>query len=83
MIYEIYTKNKGLDDIFYRELIKKALKQHVQLGRTEIDELLLDKLPDILSEEQKTRKIGNLLTYLRKNGVIYLGKNKKWNLREL
>ena len=78
-----YTKNKGLDDIFYRELIKKALKQHVQLGRTEIDELLLDKLPDILSEEQKTRKIGNLLTYLRKNGVIYLGKNKKWNLREL
>lgn len=77
-----YTKNKGLDSFFYRELIKKALKQHGQLGRPEIDELLLDKLPDFMSMEQKIRKIGNLLTYLRQNNIICLSKNKKWKLSD-
>jgi ATP-dependent DNA helicase RecG len=64
-------------------LIKKALKQHGQLGRPEIDELLLDKLPDFMSMEQKIRKIGNLLTYLRQNNIICLGKNKKWKLSDV
>lgn len=78
-----YTKNKGFEDSYYRDLIKRALRQHGQLGRKEIDNLLLEKLPDILSSEQKIRKIGNLLTYLRKKEAIYLAKNKKWTLREL
>lgn len=77
-----YTKNKGLDDIFYRELIKKALKQHGQLRRKEMEELLIDKLPDVLTEEQKARKVGNLLTALRKKGIICIGANKNWTLSE-
>lgn len=77
-----YTKNKGLDDYFYRELIKKALKQHGQLGRKKIDELLIDKLPEVMTMEQKKYKVGNLLTSLRRQNIIYLGKNKKWNLSE-
>jgi len=32
--------------------------------------LLCNKLPDILNDNQKERKIGNLLASLRKNGDI-------------
>ena len=35
-----------------------------------IDKLLWEKLPDILTDEQKRNKIGNLLTELRKEGKI-------------
>ena len=35
-----------------------------------MDELLLDKLPDVLISKQKTYKIGNLLSKRRKDGTI-------------
>ena len=75
-----YSKNKGLDDTYYRDLILAALKQHGRLSRTEINELLLSKLPDALSEKQKETKITTLLTYLRKGGKIKTGEKKKWML---
>ena len=40
--------------------------------------MLLNKLPEALTEKQKLSKIGNLLTYLRKNGKIELLENKMW-----
>lgn len=75
-----YSKNKGLDDTYYRDLILAALKQHGRLSRPEINELLLSKLPDALSEKQKETKITTLLTYLRKGGKIKTGEKKKWML---
>lgn len=75
-----YSKNKGLDDTYYRDLILAALKQHGRLSRPEINELLLSKLPDALSEKQKETKITTLLTYLRKAGKIKTGEKKKWML---
>ena len=40
------------------------------MTRADIDKLLWEKLPDILTDEQKKNKIGNLLTELRKEGKI-------------
>ena len=41
-----YTKDKGFDDNYYKDLIMKYLDQHGKKGRAQINELLLNKLPD-------------------------------------
>lgn len=65
-----YIKNKGFDDKYYKDLIIEYLKQYGKAKRRDIKELLWDKLPDALSEKQKENKIHNILTALRKRGVI-------------
>lgn len=65
-----YTKFKAFDNSYYRDLIIQALKQHKNLTRQEIDELIIDKLSDGLTEKQKKRKVENLLLHLRSNGKI-------------
>ena len=65
-----YIKKKGFDDKYYKDLIVEYLKQYEKAKRKEIRELLWDKLPDVLSDEQKENKIRNLLTSLKKNGMI-------------
>lgn len=73
-----YTKNKGLDDEYYKDLLAKFIKQHKRVSRTEVNELLLSKLPDALTEKQKMTKIGHLLASLRKSETIKLGEKKLW-----
>jgi len=73
-----YTRNKGFDDNYYRDLIIKALDQHVTMSRPEIDMLLMTKLPEALTEKQKITKIGHLLTDLRKSDKIVFGEKKLW-----
>ena len=46
------------------------LQQFGQASRAEINQLLLDKLSEALDAEQKEKKIGNLLTKLRRAGRI-------------
>lgn len=77
-----YTRNKGFDDEYYRDLIMKALEQHERMCRPEINALLMNKLPEALTEKQKLSKIGHLLTYLRQSGKIEIGDKKQWQLRE-
>lgn len=73
-----YTKNKGLDDKYYKDLLSKFIKQHQKVSRKDVDELLLTKLPEALTEKQKITKIGHLLSALKKAGVIRLGEKKMW-----
>ena len=68
-----YTQNKRFDDNYYKDLILKALDQHITMGRLEIDNLLMTKLPETLPDKQKLYKTGNLLAALRS-----LGKNRVW-----
>jgi hypothetical protein len=56
-----------------------------QASRADIDKLLVDKLSDALTPEQKQRKIGNLLTKLRRSRQIHNEGSKKvpiWRLAE-
>ena len=41
-----------------------------EANRTEINKLLLDKLSDALTDEQKYNKISNLITKLRRQDII-------------
>lgn len=76
-----YTRNKGFDDDYYKDLILKALSQHGTLSRPEVDTLLISKLPEALTDKQKIYKIGNLLAALRSSDKIVLGEKKLWRLK--
>ena len=65
-----YIRSRRQDDAHYRQLVLDYLRQFGEARRKDIDELLLDKLPDILSDSQKQNKIHNLLSGMRRDGQI-------------
>ena len=80
-----YIRTRTLDDQHYKKLITDYLSKFGQASRKDIDEFLKGKLSDALDDDQKSRKIGNLLTNLRRAGTIHnSGSNKapEWRLVE-
>lgn len=65
-----YIRTRAQDDEFYAKLLTDYLEKFGQASRAEVNKLLLDKLSDALTAEQKDDKIGNLLTKLRRNERI-------------
>lgn len=65
-----YTKFRGFDSAYYQDLMIQALKQHRRFSRKEFDDLLFQKLPDWMTDEQKKRKVGNLLYDLKRKEII-------------
>lgn len=65
-----YIRTRAQDDEFYAKLLTDYLEKFGQASRVEVNKLLLDKLSDALTAEQKDDKIGNLLTKLRRKGRI-------------
>ena len=61
---------RGFDKQYYLDLILALVREHEPVDRREVDQLLLPKLPDRLSKEQKLRKVNNLLQELRQSGRI-------------
>ena len=66
-----YIRTRAQDDEFYAKLLTDYLEKFGQATRSEIDKLLMDKLSDGLSPEQKRNKISNLVTKLRRRGRIH------------
>lgn len=81
-----YIKNRAFNDQYYRDLIVKFLKQYGHATKIQIRDLLIEKLPDSLSDTQKEQKIGNLLTSLRKQSIISVvgheGRQPQWALNQ-
>ena len=75
-----YTLKKGFDAAECQEWIIKALNDHTVLSRKQINELLWSKLPIDYTDEQKLSKNGNLLTKMRKHGMIWVDENRMWHL---
>ena len=65
-----YIKNKAFDDQYYKDMIIEYLKQYGKAQKKDFRNLLMEKLPDSLSEKQKEYKIGNLLASLKRQGKI-------------
>jgi len=65
-----YIRTRAQDDMFYSKLVLDYLEKFGQATRKEIDGLLLDKLSDGLNSKQKVNKISNLLTKMRRSGLI-------------
>jgi len=65
-----YIKNRGFDDKYYKDLIVEYLRQYTSASKKEIRNLLWDKLPNALSDNQKENKMRNLLTSMKKAELI-------------
>ncbi|MBL8481767.1 MAG: putative DNA binding domain-containing protein, partial [Rhodocyclaceae bacterium] len=65
-----YIRNRGFDDQYYRGLVLGYLQKYGHARRQDLDELLLRKLPDVLSTAQKGHKLRNLLQAMRREGLI-------------
>jgi ATP-dependent DNA helicase RecG len=65
-----HIRERGFNKRYYVDLILALVQEHGPVGRREVDELLLSKLPDRMTAEQKRRKVHNLLQELRRAGHI-------------
>ncbi|KJS15559.1 MAG: transcriptional regulator [Hoeflea sp. BRH_c9] len=80
-----YIKTRAFDDRHYRNMVVEFLRKFGSASRKDVDTLLWDKLSDALDDAQKRNKIGNLLSGLRNDGVIFNAASKtapKWTLCE-
>ncbi|MDT8410826.1 MAG: hypothetical protein RQ875_00060 [Vicingaceae bacterium] len=78
-----YIKQRGIDDNYCMKIILDYIKEFKVASRSEIEELVLSKLPDILNETQKRNKVKNLLQKLKGNNKIKLNEKRKWILDEI
>ncbi len=65
-----HIRERGFDKRYYLDLILALVREHQPVDRKDVDQLLLTKLPERLSQEQKLRKVHNLLQELRRSGLI-------------
>jgi ATP-dependent DNA helicase RecG len=74
-----YIKTRGLDDQHYKVLIIDYLKKFKKANKSELTNFILDKLPDILDEQQKQNKIRNILYAMSKKDktIVFLGSSQK------
>lgn len=80
----VYVRNKGLDDDICKQLIMKALETMGEASKQEIMEVLENALPEILNEDQKSKKVSNLLQSMKREGLVEAeGKTRhaKWVLQ--
>ena len=65
-----YIRTRNQDDAHYMKLVTDFLDRFGHATRKDIDALLWGKLSEALSDPQKDDKISNLLTRMRRDGLI-------------
>ena len=82
-----YIRNRAFDDAYYKDLVLKYLARYGEASRRDIDAVLLDKLSEVLTEEQKSSKVRNLIYAMsrRDETIRNDGTNKapRWRLTDL
>ena len=73
-----YIKNKSFDDDYFKKLIIDYITNFGKATRQELTALLENKLPETLSKQQKFDKVTNLLSSLKKKGIIKVIDRKYW-----
>ena len=79
-----HIREQGFDNRYYRDLILDMIGKHQPVSREEINELLLDKLPEVLNEDQKMDKIHNLVSSLSGKRIRNIGSRRtpRWVLMD-
>ena len=75
----VYIKQRGIDDEYCQKIIIDYLKKFKEGKRTDFEDVLLNKLPDVLDKNQKKNKIKNNLQKLRLKGIIF-PEGKVWKM---
>jgi ATP-dependent DNA helicase RecG len=65
-----YIRDRGFNKKYYLDMIETLIREQQPVPRSEIDRLLLDKLPEVLNTQQKKAKIHNLMTELARTNRI-------------
>ena len=65
-----YIRNRGLDKEHYKSLLVSFLEEYHKGRRRDFEELLMDKMPDLLSDQQKRNQVQNLLQEMKREGII-------------
>ncbi|MDR2570568.1 MAG: putative DNA binding domain-containing protein [Oscillospiraceae bacterium] len=65
-----YTKNKAMDNQYYRDLIIKHLQHFGSGSKDDFIKLLQGKLSDILDDKQKESKVKYIITSMKNKGII-------------
>jgi ATP-dependent DNA helicase RecG len=73
-----HIRNRGFDSQYYRDMIVALVREHQPVSREDIDKLLLDKLPEVLTQEQKFNRVHNLLRQLADTGRIQNVGGRRW-----
>lgn len=77
-----YIKNRSFDDEYFMKMIVEYIKKFGQASRKDIDDLIKNKLSDVLNERQKNNKIDYQLKKLKKAGIVRFSENKFWILAQ-
>jgi len=65
-----HIRERGFNKQYYLDAIEALIREHQPIPRSEIDRLLLDKLPEVLNAKQKKAKIHNLMAELARKDRI-------------
>jgi ATP-dependent DNA helicase RecG len=65
-----HIRDKGFEKQWYLGLIINLIKEHGPVSRDKIDELIMPKLPEMLTEKQRKSRVHNFLGELTKKGII-------------
>jgi ATP-dependent DNA helicase RecG len=73
-----HIRDRGFDNQYYQNLILELIRKHQPVSREVVDEMLLDKLPEVLTRKQKQKKVHNLLYELshRQQRILNSGTRK-------
>jgi len=73
-----YIRYRAFDKKYYQDMIIEFIKENGSASRKDINDLILNKLPEILTEKQKKSKINNVLTEMsRKDSIKNTGSRKR------
>jgi ATP-dependent DNA helicase RecG len=73
-----YIKNRAFDKAHYKDMVVAFLRKFGEASRPDLDRLLLEKLSDALSAQQKKRFVTNLLQDMKKAGLIFPDGTTRW-----
>lgn len=73
-----HIRNRGFDSQYYRDMIVTLVREHQPVSREDIDEMLLNNLPEVPSQAQKLNRIHNLLRQLADAGRIHNAGGRRW-----
>ena len=78
-LQEDYIKQKGIDSDYIKKIILDYLNKFHQVNRKSLESILLPKISERQSIQQKKDKIKNILQQMRREGLI-ITENRIWKL---
>ena len=73
-----YIRNRSFNDTYFKDAIVEYLKEFPGSEKSDILEILQDKLSTALDERQIRDKVRNLMQALRREGRIRLIDKRNW-----